>query len=317
MPKLMQQYGNLIREYQQKMRNRNLNARYIHEAGAIIRQCAETLEAAGQLALPPKLKPEVLTIIRDSIPIGRNGNQRYRQFITNTFRTFANKTGGNLEPLNWPQQIPHRPRITEDTYASIREAAYRAGDITGAALLLYFGLTARRGAALKAVPEDIQPSQVLLRDKGRGGEKQRQVPIRPQEYAEFQQYMGWRQQEIMRVLANNPKAKIPDRLFIWAKKRTMGNMAKTGMDTLVHKCGRRAGVHLTSHMIRRMASRELYLACEATGEPIQTAMAITGHVQTDTFLIYVGALDQQKADLMAVVYQQREQQIIRKRVISP
>jgi hypothetical protein len=110
MPKLTQQYGILIKEYERKLRNRNLDARYIHEAGKICRECVETLDQAGLLALPPKLSPECLIVIRDSVPIGKNGSQRYRQFTTNTFRTFANKNGANLDPINWPQQIPHNQK---------------------------------------------------------------------------------------------------------------------------------------------------------------------------------------------------------------
>ena len=85
----------------------------------------------------------------------------------------------------------------------------------------------------------------------------------------------------------------------------MGTLGKTSMDKLIKKCGRRVGVKLTSHMPRRMTSRELYLACKQTGEPVDTAMEITGHADKKTFMIYVGAIEDDKRNIMSKVRENR------------
>lgn len=305
MPRTTEVFTRKLNEYLTRMRNKGLTERYVHEMDMTIRRCMKILKEHDRLVPPAQITQEHLAIIRESIPFGKDGKQESKKRHVELFRMFLGECSNRQDPLLWPEHVPDRPRISMEDFQKIIEGCLDCGDIRGATVMQIMSLSARRVAVLRARPEDISPHSMKLRDKGRGGGKERNMPIEPEEYENFLQYLHWRQLEIQKVLKANPNAKIPDRLIIWTRKNAMGNINKTSLDTLVKKCGRRVGIHLTSHMLRRMAARELYDACKETGAPIDTAMEITGHKNREIFMDYVGAIDDQKRDLRHKVLEKR------------
>jgi len=306
MPRTSEVFTRKLNEYLTRMRNKGLTERYINEVENTVKRCMEILEDHGRLVAPQSVTQNDLALIRECIPFGKNGTQLNKQRHLTLFQSFLKKCGNaNTEALQWPEHVPNRPSISPEDFAKVTMECYDNMDIRGATVLLLLSLSARRVAVLRSRPEDIGQDSIILRDKGRGGGKLRRIPLSPEDRDQLQQYLNWRQSQIQRVLSNNPKAKIPDRLIIWARQNAMGNVGKTAIDKLIKNCGRRAGVTLTSHMPRRMTSRELYYACKETGEPIDTAMEITGHKDKNIFMQYVGAIDDNKRLLMDKVREHR------------
>lgn len=306
MPRPQGVFYKKLKEYKARMRNKGLTERYITEVDRAIKRCVKILKEHNQLVHPRNLTEHHLAIIRESIPFGMNGTQNNKRRHIELLRSFLRWTGCELEPLQWPEHVPKRPALPSEDFSRVMQGCYEAKDIRGATVMLLLSLSARRIAVLRAKPEDIQTDRILLKDKGHGGGKERLIPLRPEDHEQLHQYLRWRQQEIQRVLLNNSKASIPEGLIIWTRKNAMGTVGKTSLDNIIKKCGRRVGIHLTSHMPRRMMSRDLYQACKEIGEPIETAMEITGHKDKDTFLIYVGAIEDNKRALMDKVMENRK-----------
>lgn len=230
------------------------------------------------------------------------GGLSNRRYQADMLRTFLRRNRVVTEPLRTPTPSPERPRIAPEQFVQIHEAALRAGDLRGAAVLLLESLTIRRVGISRLRPEDISPTSVQVLDKGRYGGKPRRIPITPEVWEQLQQYLGWRQREIMRVLAERPEHPIPKRLIIWTHRVRMGDASRTLLDSWVKQCGARCGVNLSHHMMRRMACRELW---EATDRP-EVAMEISGHSNLKTFLMYVGSMDSQKQALVATMLEKRQ-----------
>lgn len=305
MPRPKEVFNKKLNEYLARMRSKGVTERYITEIDYAIKKCRDILIEHHQLVSPAKVTQYHLALIRESIPYGKDGNQLNKMRHIKLFRSFLLWCGNKTDYLQWPEHLPKRPRISPEDFAKVIAGCEQVSDIRGATVMLMLSLSARRVAVLRARPEDISPDEILLKDKGKGGGKPRIIPLDSEDYAQFVQYMNWRQEEIQRVLKNNPQAKIPDGLIIWAKKNSMGSVSKSTLDNIVEQCGRRVGVKLSSHMPRRMTSRELYYACIENGLPLDTAMEITGHTDRKTFMIYVGAIEDDKRQLMSKVRENR------------
>ncbi len=305
MPRVTEVFNKKLKDYLTRMRYKGVTERYVIEIEYALEKCRNILTDCKLLVSPSKITQHHLAIIREAIPYGKDGNQLNKKRHVKLFRSFLLWCGNKTDHLLWPEHLPNRPRITPEDFARVLMGCYEAKDVRGATVMLMLSLSARRVAVLRARPEDISSTQILLKDKGRGGGKPRTIPIGPEDYAQFVQYLNWRQNEIQRVLRNNSNAKIPDGLFIWTRTNKMGTVSKSTVDSIVEQCGRRVGVKLSSHMPRRMTSRELYYACIEAGLPLDTAMEITGHTDRKTFMEYVGAIDDDKRNLMDKVRENR------------
>jgi integrase len=272
--------------------------RYRREIVRTLTRAGERLARAGmELGVRRMGDREVLFVYETA-----GGGLTNRRYEAEMLRSFLRASGNVTSPLSAPLSVPERPRVTPEAFDSIYEAALRAGDLRGACILLLESLSIRRIGVSRMRPEDLSPSSVTVLDKGRMGGKPRRIPITPEVWEQLQQYLEWRQGEIMRVLAANPTHPIPRRLIVWAKATTMGDARLSALDLYVKACGRRAGVNLSHHMLRRMACRELW---ENTDKP-EVAMEISGHKDLEVFLSYVGSMESQKAALVAKVMESRE-----------
>jgi integrase len=295
MPTKERTFRELVRRYaDSKVRT---TPRYRRELVRILNRVATRLESAGMdLGIKKMSDAHVMLVFETA-----GGSLSNRSYEAEMFRTFLKHEKVVTEPLRMPKPDPERPRISPETFAKLHEAALRAGDVRGAIILLLESLTIRRVGISRLRPEDISQSSVQVLDKGRMGGKPRRIPITPEVWEQLQQYLDWRQRQIMATLQRNPSAAIPRRLIIWTRFGSMGD-AKTGaLDLYVKKCGARCGVNLSHHMMRRMACRELWEA----GERPEVAMKITGHSELETFLTYVGSMDAQTAALMSAMLEKR------------
>lgn len=290
-----------LKEYERDMRTRGLSYKYIQMEITGLQRCARILLSTGLTMNPNKMTQEHLAAIRDGI----SGRPRNKQFYTEMLRRFLRFLGNPLPNFRWPDYTPDRPRVRPEDWATAMEGCYQANDIRGATVLLLESLSIRRVGITRLKPEDIFQTHILVTGKGRMGGKYRKIPITPEIYLQLQEYIAWRQREIKRVLNNNPQTKIPEKLIIWARVKAMGSCSGKSIDTIVKDAGRRVGVKLTNHPIRRMACRELYEAVKATGKPMRTAMEITGHQNEQVFMTYVGSIEDDARELIQVLVEQR------------
>jgi integrase len=301
MPRTTEAFSKALREYLKDMEIRGLSNYTLKGARVNLKRGAEILRKNNMTVNPATMTQEHLAVIRDH----SSGGIAYRRLLVEWMSRLMKFCGNHQKPFVWTETARNRPRITPEEWAECLEACYDSGDIRGATVLLLESLTIRRIGVIRMSPEDIEPTRVKVTGKGRMGGKQRFIPITAEMYALLQDYLGWRKREIKKALAINPQATIPDKLIIWRNGGNLGNMKDWGLDRMLRRVGRRVGVHLTHHMIRRMACRELYYLCRETGRAVEDAMAISGHSTHRVFMDYAEITEDDSRTLIVALQKRR------------
>jgi integrase len=310
MPKPIRIYKEQMSEYLRDLEVRGASKEYRQDVRMHLLNAADLLEQQGMMTRPERMTQEHMAIVRDNT----GGSIVWKKARTGALWRFMKFCGNYQRNFHWPQVEHHRQRVTWEDWDTALEGCWEAGDIRAATILILESLTIRGIGVLRMKPDDIDQDCVWALDKGRMGGKRRKIPITQQTYFQLRQYLDWRRQEIQRILQNNPSAAMPDSLIIWTRKNTMGNVRnRNTIEDIVKAAGRRVGVKLNSHAIRRMACRELYKQVKAsknTENPftLQEAMQISGHEKEQDFLIYVGSVEDGSRQLMEAMMQNRNAQ---------
>jgi len=305
MPKPIRAYNTQATEYMHELRIRGSSKGYIKDVRNHLKNAAKILDAADVMVAPHRMTKEHLAIVRDETP----GSQIYKKMRTETLRRFLKHQGNYIQNFRWVRPEPNRKRIRFEDWALSIEKCWEIGDIRGATVLLLESLTIRGIGVTRMTPDDIMPTCVWTMDKGRLGGKKRKIPITPEIYIQLQQYLDWRRLEVTRILKANPRAEIPTGLIIWTRRAVMGSCTRATIEAIVKGAGRRVGVSLNSHPIRRMACQELFEAVKNSELTIQEAMAISGHENEKDFMIYVGSIEAGSRKLIQTVMDTRKERI--------
>lgn len=232
-------------------------------------------------------------------------------YVVGVFRQFLKVNGVYTTSLRVPKPIPRRPRATVQDFLKVHNEMVRWGTFVStrrAAQLLLSSLSVRNIGAWKMGPEDIAPTKITVLDKGRLDGKPREIEITPSIYDQFSQYLDARQEAIMGVLRENPSHPIPQKLLIWKRKRTMGDLAYDTVSAEIRAAGRLCGVVMSEHRLRRMVSREMMEVCKDEDD-VKAAMDTVGIVDRELFMVYAGERADKKAAVIAAVEQNRKRLI--------
>lgn len=291
--------------YLKNLKDRGLSKRYINRVDKDLKECCRILLEGGHTTHPKKINQEHLNYIRENLECG---NSR-KKYIIGILCAFVKFHGNYQKNFMWPSTIPKRPRVTREQWQVAMEGCYNAGDIIGATVLLLASLGIRRIGIWRMRPDDIKMTHISVLGKGMAGGKLRNVPISMEIYTQLQEYKSWRQQVIDRILQNNPNATVPDKLIISYRKKVMSSACVNTISEICLSAGRRVGIHLTTHMLRRMFCRELYEEAKRSGDfetSLQSAIVVTGHEHVHTFMEYVGDIEADSRNLMDRVLASRK-----------
>lgn len=310
MPTIRQRYREAVREYIGAEMALN-GAKWRRRAERMLLTAGELLESEGLLEHQKSMTDaHVAAVYRLT-----SGGTPMKVYATQAFRSMLAAYGVRTRPLRVKRPEPNRPRIGLEDFLTIHRAARAQGDVQGATVLLLGSLTLRAVGMLRLRPQDVNQSEIIVRDKGRMDGAVRRIPITPSIWAQLQDYLDWRQQTILVTIERRPGASIPDSLLIQTRPR----LAPMSYDTLLalcHRCGRRAGMRLSPHMLRRMACRELVQQC---GGRLDVAMRISGHKDVQMLMDYAGETADEKRDLIVRMMEERDRmaEISKKRVNQP
>jgi len=286
-------FGTELERYLSSLRRKERTQRHIDDSARVLRHCFRQLkEIRGTRT---KYLPQPITITQDElielkhmIP-GGPGNRKYQLGI---MMAFLHKCGNPLDRPLLQHHIPDRPRLTMDELDCMMSClnGWRTFEQHQTRIMVMTGLlTARRKMALGMTPGDIHPTYIRGIDKGPGGGRERVIPINPEIFDEYQEFLEHRRQVIRSVKQISPDAPIPDKLFIWTKyeRKKMGNLTRSSLENRMHTLSDELGFRVTFHMLRRAGCEMLI----RNGTPVPVAMRISDHSTEAVFRHYVGELE--------------------------
>ena len=157
-----------------------------------------------------------------------------------------------------------------------------------------------------------QQRKVLIHGKGRNGGKYRQISWHPETPNILAELRDYRNREMAKARAKNPKVKVPDNLLIYERGGKLYPYTKSGIDKLLYGLGERIVVgdkgetlYFTNHDLRRTCGRMMY----RSGVRIEKIAKIFGHADTRTTIRYLG-LDFEDMDEAMQQYSQYQNALV-------
>jgi len=218
------------------------------------------------------------------------GTQRYKAHQLKLLRLFL-KWAGNTEIERVPiGKINDNTRnirwLTDEQAAALR---FSAQGIERMIIHLELDLGLRRIEVLRLKTGDIETGRlnrntIRVHGKGANGGKWRTINWHPDTPAELEGYLALRDREIEKAKEKNPGVKIPDNLLIYEHGGRLRPYKKTSIDQFVKNAGKRIGIEVSNHDLRRTCGRMMFRA----GVPIEHIARLFGHSDTKTTLHYLG-----------------------------
>jgi integrase/recombinase XerD len=252
------------------------------------------LEEIGLEPHPARLGEEEVHAIVNLFPPGAAGNERNRAYHVQLLGVFL-KWNGNPILENMDLTFNETPVnswwLSSEQAEMVKAAGYELGGYYR--FMVYCGLELglRRVGMMRLEVGSFTNRSILVRSKGRGGGKTRELD-RPDDLdEELALVLEARQEVVLRAGEAGCKDPVPPNIFLaWNPKRGLQGRnfrgaGRSHMDRLVKTLGTRAGVpELSFHPMRRRYGRDLWLA----GVQIETIANILGHVDTKTTIRYLG-----------------------------
>ncbi len=158
-------------------------------------------------------------------------------------------------------RLPHPVRFhvrwyNESVLASVRAACQ--GDAEYVAVVLASEVGLRRGEIASLQLQDIQGDVLFVRNS-KGG-KDKHVPLTASVSSTLEAWLRVRRGLVLKALSCDPSAVVPEEVLIWQKGRIIRPYARVTISGIVRRVGRRVGISLSPHDLRRSCGRELWKA---------------------------------------------------------
>jgi len=280
----------------------------IHQYEWTLRRLFQALHDFKRPVNPRKVRREDLEWLRD-------------EFITGTPRYKENEIGRMLIFLRWanhPEAKKWRIPCGDTSPTRVRWLSdYDAARVRAAAMdmerfIVHFELDLgmRRIELIRLTTASFQSSRnqakkVLIHGKGRNGGKYRQISWHPETPIILEELRVWRNAQIAKAKAKNPKVKVPDNLLIYERGGKLLTYSKSGIDKMLYHLGERVGVYFTNHDLRRTCGRMMY----RSGVRLEKIAKIFGHADTRTTIRYLG-LDFEDMDEAMAQYSQYQNSLV-------
>lgn len=178
---------------------------------------------------------------------------------------------------------PSRMRVRwygEERLAEIRAACRTDAEYAMVVLTSELGL--RRSEVVKLRIMDINGDVAII--QGKGG-KVMPVPLTRSLVQTVESWMVIRRGLVLEALAKDPMSQVPKELLIWRRGPKLYPYRPDGVTSAVRRVGKRLGIPLCPHDLRRSCGRELY---KATRDLIAVNRLLR-HESIDQTRQYIGA----------------------------
>lgn len=257
---------------------------------------------------PRKVRKEDLEWLRDEFIVGTN---RYKENEIGRMLIFL-RWAGHPEVKKWRipcgDTSPTRVRWLSDQDARRVRAEARGMERFIVHFELDLGM--RRIELIRLTTASFESGRnharkVHIHGKGRNGGKYRQISWHPETPKILEELREYRNREIARAKAKNPRVKIPDSLLIYERGGMLCSYSKSGIDKMLYALGERVGIYFTNHDLRRTCGRMMY----RSGVRLEKIAKIFGHADTRTTIRYLG-LDFEDMDEAMVQYSQYQNTLV-------
>lgn len=178
-------------------------------------------------------------------------------------------------------RLPHASRsrvrwCSEETIAQIRASCQT--DVEYVIVVLAAELGLRRGEIARLRLEDITGDTIMVRGKGR---KFKPIPLTPPVAATLESWAAVRREMVRSVRP----IQIPNEILIYRRGDELRPYKPASIFEILNRVGKRMGIPLSPHDLRRSCGRELY---RATGD-LLAVHALLRHESLDQTRDYIGS----------------------------
>jgi len=268
-----------------KKRDISPKTKYGYDQGT--RKCLDILRSKEMKTRPDQIGEREIKYLKDVAfaDLEVRTKRWYLTMLNGYLQHFDNYAMDKMK-LRWPQDCRvYVDWLTPDDAKKLLSTPMTIQQELVVKLELCMGL--RRVEVIRLTVDKITPKKIDVRGKGRSGGKWRSIPYSPGVYETIQRYLKWRSHLISEVQRYNPRAVVPDEVFIYAKGNTLKTYGEkgTGFDAaFIHPLRVKSGIKFSNHTLRRTFGRTLW----KNGIPIETISEILGHESTDVTLDYIG-----------------------------
>jgi integrase len=302
-----------LNDYLRELEDGERSERTIKGYNWALRNMFQALWDAHMSINPRRIGRKEIDYLRNEYYVGCSS--RYKAYQIGLLLLFL-RWAGNTEiakiKLGWGNLEPTKARWLTDEQAR----AVRA-EVEGIEKMLVhceLDLGMRRIEVLRLKVGSFltgHVNTVQIHGKGRYGGKHRTIYWHPDTGQILEEYLETvRKETIRRAREVDPKAKVPDELFIYEHKGNLYPYKKTAIDRFLRRLGERIGMKLSNHDLRRTCGRMMY----RSGVQIEIIARIFGHTDTRTTARYLGLDLEDMNSAMHKYAQYQKSQVVPKTV---
>jgi integrase len=274
-----------IDKYLQELRELGRSERTLNDYRWALNHVFQGLIDAKKEYGPRKIGRKELKYLWEEYLTGSKGYKAHNIKILRLFLKWSGNTESEKFKLGIRDDVTRNVRWLEDEQAAALR--FSAQGIERMIVHLELDLGLRRIEILRLKLDDFHTGRmntILVHGKGANGGKYRQINWHPDTPGELEAYLDIRDREIARAKGKNVIVKIPDNLLIYEHGGRLRPYKKTAVDSFVKNAGKRIGVEVSNHDLRRTCGRMMFRA----GVPIEHIARLFGHSDTKTTLHYLG-----------------------------
>lgn len=261
--------------------------KYGYEMGS--RHCMDKLREQGMQTLPYLVgQKEINYLVYTAFENLAVRTKRWYLCMFNKFMLFFGNDTMQRMGLSWPHdRRVHVDWLTPEQARKLLEYPMTLEQQVAIHLELCLGM--RRVEVIRLRVQDIHPTYLDVRGKGRHGGKWRTIPFPEGTYDLLQRMIAQRNAKIREVRKRHPNVQIPDNLFLaFNRRKTIIEPLKekgTGFDAAYIVPVRESiGFHFSNHTLRRTFGRQLW----KNRVEIEKIAEIMGHESIDQTMKYIG-----------------------------
>lgn len=184
--------------------------------------------------------------------------------------------------LRMPRPVRFHVRwYGEKTLATIRAAC--RSDVEYVSVILASELGLRRAEIAALQLQDIQGDSLLIR--GAKGGKVLPVPLTMSVAATLDAWIVVRREMVLKAISFDPSTPIPEEVLVWQRGPKVRPYSPKTISDIIRSVGRRIGIKLSPHDLRRSCGRELYLV----DHDLIPVNRLLRHESLDMTRLYIGA----------------------------
>lgn len=214
-----------------------------------IRRCLDILEACNRPTDPRKITAADMILLNRSLGISESSRRDYLKRVSDWVKWYTGKDLMEESDILWNNVKPRRIFINTDEFARLMEVADERDRVI---LLLGGAMGIRRDEMRNLKYTDIRDGRLLIHGKGHGDQgKEDYLMMPPLVTAAIDEWTKVRESNGMEDLSGGC-------IIVSYQKAGMKQMANSSLSHHVRELGKRAGVRVTVHSLRRLFATSLY-----------------------------------------------------------